>query len=209
MTAFHEVRFPVNVSYGSSGGPERRTQVAEAASGYEERNSSWADSRRRYNAAQGLRHIDQIHDTIAFFEERRGRLTGFRWKDWADFKSCRPSETPAATDQLIGTGTGALTVFQLQKTYGASFSPWSRPIKKPVAGTVLIALNGAAQLSGWSVNNATGVVTFLAAPGNGVAVRAGFEFDVPVRFDTDRLDIDLAAFRNGSIPSIPIVELRL
>jgi len=206
--AFHEVRFPDNISRGARGGPERRTQIVELASGAEERNASWANSRRRYDVAYGIRRADDLAAVVAFFEARNGRLHGFRFKDWADFKSCPPSETPIPTNQPIGSGNGAATLFQLTKRYTSGAQSWTRTITEPVAGTVTIALNGTPQASGWSVSTATGLVTFTTAPAAGVAITAGFEFDVPVRFDTDVLDVTLDIERLGSITSIPLVEIR-
>lgn len=206
--AFHEVRFPDNISRGARGGPERRTQIVELASGDEERNASWANSRRRYDVAYGIRRADDLAVVVAFFEARNGRLYGFRFKDWADYKSCAPSQTPAATDQVIGNGDGATTAFQLVKRYASGSQTWTRAITKPVAGSVTISLNGAPQASGWSVDTTTGVITFTTAPGGGVAITAGFEFDVPVRFDTDALDVTLDLERLGSITSIPLLEIR-
>ena len=206
--AFHEVRLPDNISRGARGGPERRTQIVEMASGDEERNGSWANSRRRYDASYGIRKADDLAAVTAFFEARRGRLYGFRWKDWADYKSGMPSATPAATDQPIGTGTGAATTFQLVKLYTSGAQSWTRTITKPVAGTVALALNGVPQITGWTFNTTTGVVTFASAPAPGVAIKAGFDFDVPVRFDTDTLDVTLDFERLGSITSIPLIEVR-
>ena len=206
--AFHEVRFPDNISRGARGGPERRTQIVELASGAEERNASWANSRRRYDVAYGIRRADDLAAVVAFFEARNGRLHGFRFKDWADFKSCLPSQMPGPTNQPIGTGNGAATLFQLTKRYTSGAQSWMRAIPKPVAGTVTIALNGTAQASGWSVSTTTGLITFTTAPASGVAITAGFEFDVPVRFDTDALDVTLDLERLGSITSIPLVEIR-
>ena len=207
--AFHEVRFPVTISLGATGGPERRTEIVTLGSGYEERNQRWANSRRSYQAGYGIRDTDDLHAVLAFFEERRGRLTGFRWKDWADFKSCPPLDTPKATDQGLGLGTGSQTAFQLIKTYGTSFSPWVRTIKKPVAGTVRVAVAGTELLTGWTVDATTGIVTLASAPGSGVAVSAGFEFDTPARFDTDSLLINLEQFNLGAIQHIPIIEVLL
>jgi len=206
--AFHDVRFPDDISRGARGGPERRTQIVELASGDEERNASWADSRRRYDVAYGIRRADDLAVVVAFFEARNGRLHGFRFKDWADYKSCLPSGVPAPLDQLIGTGDGMATAFQLVKRYASGAQTWVRTIARPVAGTVRVALAGVEQMSGWSVDATTGVVTFSSAPGAGVAVRAGFEFDVPVRFDSDALDVTLDIERLGSIASIPLVEVR-
>ncbi len=206
--AFHEVRFPENVSRGARGGPERRTQIVELASGDEERNASWANSRRRYDVAYGIRRADDLAAVVAFFEARNGRLHGFRFRDWADYRSCLPSQVPAATDQGIGVGDGATTTFQMVKHYASGSQTWVRSIGKPEAGSVRIALDGVEQGSGWSVDTATGLVSFDAAPASGVVVTAGFTFDVPVRFDSDTLDVTLDIERLGSITSIPLLEIR-
>ena len=206
--AFHEIRFPDNISRGARGGPERRTQVVELASGDEERNASWANSRRRYDVAYGIRRADDLAAVVSFFEARNGRLYGFRFKDWADYKSSIPSAAINATNQNIGMGTGAVTQFQLVKRYTSGAQSWTRAITKPVAGTVTMALNGAVQGSGWTLNTATGLVTFTTAPGLGITVTAGFEFDVPVRFDNDMVDVTLDIERLGSITSISLVEIR-
>jgi len=211
--AFHETRFPTNVSLGSSGGPERRTDVVVLGSGHEERNSRWQDSRRRFNAGYGVRSVDDLHQVIAFFEERRGRLHGFRYKDWSDYKSSPPSATPTALDQAIGTGDGATLSFQLTKAYGASFLPWSRNISKPVSGSVVVAVDSTEQVEeiDFVLDPTTGTVSFLPGhvPASGAAITAGFEFDVPARFDTDFLNINMGRFEAGDIPDIPIVELRI
>jgi uncharacterized protein (TIGR02217 family) len=206
--AFHEIRFPDNISRGARGGPERRTQVVELASGDEERNASWANSRRRYDVAYGIRRADDLAAVVAFFEARNGRLFGFRYKDWADYKSSLPSQAITGTDQQIGIGTGSLKTFQLSKRYISGAQTWSRTIAKPVAGTVRITLGVVEQMSGWTLDATSGVVTFTTAPGSGVIVRAGFEFDVPVRFDADMLDVTLDIERLGSITSIPLLEVR-
>jgi uncharacterized protein (TIGR02217 family) len=206
--AFHEVRFPDNISRGARGGPERRTQIIELASGDEERNASWANSRRRYDVAYGIRRADDLAAVVAFFEARNGRLHGFRYKDWADYKSALPSQGITSTDQQIGTGTGSLQTFQLAKRYTSGPQTWVRTIAKPVTGTVRVALGMVEQLSGWTLDAPTGVITFTTAPAGGVIVRAGFEFDVPVRFDSDTLDVNLDFERLGSITSIPLLEIR-
>ncbi len=206
--AFHEIRFPDSISRGAKGGPERRTRIVELASGDEERNASWANSRRRYDISYGVRRADDLAAVVAFFEARNGRLHAFRFKDWSDYKSCLPSAAPAATDQIIGTGNGSTTTFALTKTYASGAQSWARAIIKPLAGSVTVSLNGLAQGSGWSVNTTTGIITFTVAPTTGAVIRAGFEFDVPVRFDTDELPVTLDIERTGSIPSIPLIEVR-
>ncbi len=208
--AFHEVRFPASLSFGSSGGPERRTEIVTLSNGFEERNTPWEASRRRYDAGLGMRSLDDIDALIAFFEARRGPLHGFRWKDWGDWRSCAPSAEVAATDQWIGTGGGARETFDLLKTYVSGTETWMRRIAKPVAGTVRVAVDGVEQAEGvdWTLDAATGVVTFAVPPGPGTGVTAGFEFDVPVRFDTDRLDISYSGVAAGEVPSVPVVEIR-
>lgn len=208
---FHEIRFPTALSFGSIGGPERRTDVVTLASGFEERNTPWAHSRRRYDAGIGLRSMDDIDTLIAFFEARRGQMYGFRWKDWADFKSCKPSAQVSATDQVIGTGDGVVTTFALRKMYASGDAAYARPIAKPVVGTVMVALDGVAQVedADFAVEAATGVVSFFVAPTAGVSVTAGFEFDVPVRFDTDRIHTSAATFQAGDVPDVPVLELRV
>ncbi len=211
--AFHEIRFPTNVSLGVAGGPERRTEVVTLASGREERNAIWANSRRKYDAGYGVKSPNDLHAVIEFFEARNGKLHGFRFKDWADFKSCPPQTAPTATDQVLGTGNGTTAAFQLVKAYTSGGVTWSRTINKPVSGTVLVSVNGVSRVLGthFTVNTATGVITFT--PGNtpaaGQIVRAGFEFDVPVRFDTDHISAALAHQDAGSIANIPIVEILL
>lgn len=211
--SFHDIRFPTSISFGASGGPERRTDIVVLGSGHEERNQRWADSRRRYEAGYGVKSLDDLQTVIGFFEERRGRLHGFRWKDPADHKSCVLTSAPAADDQLLGTGDGTQTEFQLVKLYGGSFSPWTRTITKPVLGTVKVAVEGVEQIEGadYFADHTTGLIAFEpdSTPGLGAAVTAGFEFDVPVRFDTDRLEISLVGFGHGSIPAIPVVEIRV
>jgi uncharacterized protein (TIGR02217 family) len=211
--SFHETRFPTAISRAAHGGPERRTDVIVLGSGAEERNARWADSRRSYNAGYGVKSLDDLHAVIAFFEERRGRLHGFRWRDPTDWKSCAPEGTPTALDQAIGTGDGTTAAFQLTKTYGSSFNPWTRDITKPVTDSVLIAVAGIVQTPGtaYTADAATGLVAFQPGyvPADDAIITAGFAFDVPVRFDTDKLEINLQGFRHGAIPSIPIVEIRL
>jgi len=207
--AFDNVRFPATISVGSSGGPTRRTEIVVTGSGSEERNSRWADSKRNYNAGYGVKTLDDLHTLIGFFEERRGKLHGFRWKDHRDFKSCAPSASISPLNQALGTGNGTNAAFQLVKKYGTGLRDYVRTITKPVSGTVRAAVNGV-ETSNFSVNTLTGVITFTAGsiPAAGATVTAGFEFDVPVRFDTDELRINLTLFDAGEIPEIPIVEIR-
>lgn len=207
--AFHEAQFPTDISYGSSGGPKRLTQVVSLRSGFEQRNQVWAYSRRSYDAGVGIRSMNKLAEVLNFWEARSGPLHGFRWKDWADYKSGQPQAAVTNADQIIATGNGVLTQFQLVKRYTNNGNEYARPIQKPVAGTTVVALNGVNQTSGWSVNTTTGIITFTSAPGNGVIITAGFEFDVPVRFEQDDLTMSIEGFQAGAAQSIRIIEIRV
>ena len=208
---FHEVRFPTDISLGASGGPMRRTDIVTLGSGHEERNTPWAHSRRRYNAGYGVKSLNDLHDVIAFFEARMGRLYGFRWKDKSDFRSSPPQIAVAPTDQYVGAGDGSTADFQLIKTYTSGSANYVRGITKPVQNTVRVAIDSVEQVQGtdFSLDTTSGIVTFLAGriPATGAYITAGYEFDVPVRFDTDYLNIDHTAFHAGDIPNIPIIEI--
>ncbi|RKQ95254.1 DUF2460 domain-containing protein [Maricaulis maris] len=207
MSVFHEIRFPFSVSIGASGGPERRTQIVPLLSGREQRNTPWADSRRRYDAGPGVRSLADIHTLIEFFEARRGPLHGFRFRDPFDNRSAAPDQAPSPTDQILGNGDGATTIFQLVKSYASGGESWTRIIEKPVDGSVLVALDGVAT-SDFVVDPATGLVTLASPPASDVVVTAGFAFDVPVRFDADRLDLALDEPGAASALSIPLIEIR-
>ncbi|WP_050929409.1 DUF2460 domain-containing protein [Aestuariivita boseongensis] len=208
---FHEVRFPASLSFGSIGGPERRTDVVTLANGFEERNTPWAHSRRRYDAGLGMRSLDDVETLIAFFEARRGQMYAFRWKDWADYKSGPAKEELTYQDQVIALGNGVQTGFQLVKTYRSGEFSYARPIAKPVAGTVRIGVEQDEMQEGvdYEVDVTSGMVTFNRPPDQDMAVTAGFEFDVPVRFDTDRIQTSVASFQAGDVPNVPVVEVRV
>ncbi len=212
MAAFHEISFPRAVALGASGGPERVTDVVATASGREERNTRRADSRRRWDAGYGVKTLTALAEVVAFFEERRGRLYGFRWHDRLDHSSSPPGTAQTPLDQVIGTGDGTTVAFTLSKTYGALHAPYVRAIAKPVAGSVRVAVNGVERIHNtqFSVDVTTGAVRFApsAVPPAGATVTAGFLFDVPVRFDTDFLEVNFSAFSAGDIPRIPVVEIR-
>lgn len=208
---FHEVRFPAPLSVGSRGGPERRTEIVVLSNGFEERNSPWAHSRRRFDAGLGVRSLDDLAEVIAFFEARHGQLFGFRWKDWTDFMSCTPSAAISSLDQVIGSADGNRTIFKLVKSYASGAQTYLRPITKPVEGTVDVAVAGRSKNAGadYTVDYTQGSVIFMEPPENGARVTAGFAFDVPVRFGADRIEASLAGFAAGEIPSIPVVEVRI
>ena len=198
--AFVEIRFPDDIAYGSSGGPEYSTDVIEMQSGHEQRNANWSQARARFNVAHGVKTQAQLDALIAFFRARKGRAHGFRFKDWTDYK---------AENENIGTGDGVKTSFALQKTYLSGGAVELRGIKKPVSGSVKIYVGGVLQNSGVSVNTTSGSVTFSSAPPLSAAITASFEFDVPVRFDTDKLSASLDSYGIYSWGEIPLVEVRV
>lgn len=213
LSSFHDVRFPIAVSFGATGGPERRNEIVSLTSGREKRNARFSQSRRHYDAGTGVRSLSDLHDVLAFFEARRGSLHAFRFRDPFDMKSCRPEQTVTAGDQALGTGDGVKARFTLTKTYGEGADAHRRTIGRPVLDTLRIAVGGVEKTSpaAWSFDLATGEVVFLpgSIPGASQAVTAGYEFDVPVRFDAERLSMSLTAFKAGQIPSIPLIEVRL
>ena len=196
---FVETQFPTDISYGSSGGPEYATDVVASSSGFEQRNVNWEQARARYNVAHGVKTKAQLDVLIAFFRARKGRAYGFRFKDWTDYQAT----------ETLGVGNGAQTQFQLIKRYtngGVSEIP---TIKKPVSGTIQVYKNAVLQTSGVSVDVTTGMITFSTAPANGQTISASFQFDVPVRFDTDKLSASLDAYGIHSWQDIALVEVRL
>lgn len=208
---FHEVQFPANLSFGALGGPQRRVDVVTLANGYEERNTPWAHSRRVYDAGLGLRSLDDVEAVIAFYEARYGQMYGFRWKDWSDYKSSLPSAEIDRADQQIALGDGVTTQFQLIKTYRSGGHTYARPIAKPVAGSVILAVeqDDKQETVDYTIDNATGMITFFDAPDPDTRVFAGYEFDVPVRFDSDSLLTNIASFHAGQVPDIPVREVRV
>ncbi len=203
------MRLPARLAFGSTGGVERRTEIVTLGSGFERRSTPWAQGRRRYLIGANLRSLDDMAALTGFFEARRGRLYGFRFRDFADCKSCAPGAAVGPLDQALGQGDGTRTGFQLVKGYGEGEGALQRVITKPVEGTVRVAVAGVELADGFAVDPATGVVTLNAAPGAGVAVTAGFEFDTPVRFDADRIEVTLESFDAGRMAAVPLIEVRV
>lgn len=203
--AFDDVRFPPVIAQGAQGGPGFSTSVIVSSGGHEQRVGNWSVARRRWNIGSGLKTRADLGTLIAFFVARRGRLRGFRFKDWSDFEVSR---------QVIGVTDGATATFQIIKTY-TSVVTVDRAITRPVSGTVSVWVNNAAIAAGagagqYQVNLSTGVITLGAtlAATTGQDVEASCQFDVPARFDTDDLPLVLRMYENGEWPDIPIVELR-
>ncbi|MEM9740399.1 MAG: DUF2460 domain-containing protein [Pseudomonadota bacterium] len=203
LQQFHDVRFPMAIAFGAVGGPERRTQILELASGGEHRNAVWSGSRRRFDVGGAIQSLDELHDIVAFFEARRGPLHGFRFRDFTDDRSGSPDQALSALDQTLGTGDGVQAEFPLVKMYGDVV----RRILKPVPGSVVVGLDGATQSLGFQVDHATGTIVFGAPPAIGSTISAGFEFDCPVRFASDRIEASLEGVGTGRIAKVELIEL--
>jgi uncharacterized protein (TIGR02217 family) len=209
VNAFEEVSLPLPFALGASGGPQRRVDIVALGSGREIRNTPWAHARRCYDIGGAVRTLDEMHALISFFEARRGKLVGFRFRDPFDCKSCAPSASPSRGDQELGVGDGTKTGFQLVKAYGAGDAAYTRPIRKPVGGSVRVSVD-AVELAAEAFSvDSLGLVTLEVAPPDGARICAGFVFDTPVRFDVDRLDLALDGFGAGRAPSVPLVEILL
>jgi len=197
MSSFHDVSFPFPLAFGASGGPVRQTEIITLASGHEQRNAAQANSRRKYDAGVGIKSLADMQTLVAFFEARRGQLYGFRFRDPIDHKA----------DGEIGTGDGVTTEFQLSKTYADAAGSWQRDITKPKVASLTIKL-GTTLTTTFSVDNTTGKIVFDTAPVNAVIITAAFEFDVPVRFDTDQLTTSLESFGAGGAVHVPLIEIK-
>lgn len=200
--AFHDVRLPEDVERGAVGGPEFNTTIVQTVGGHEQRIINWSEQRGSWMIGYGIEYKTDLQDMINFFYARRGRAHGFRFKDWSDFEI-------GSAKQAIGIGDNVETVFPIYKTYSSGGQDYFRPITKPVSGTVTVWKDAVIQTVGFTIDYATGEITFSAPVAAGVVVYVTCEFDVPVRFDTDKLDISMATFEAGEIPQIPIVELRI
>lgn len=199
MTGFHEVRFPEDISFGSSGGPEYSTDIVITNSGHEQRNINWQEARSVYNVAHGVKTQQQLEELISFFRARKGRAHGFRFKDWSDYKAIK---------QHIDLADGQKTEFKLVKTYENAGVTEKRLINKPVEDSLDVYLDGSLYQDNIIFNTEKGIIIFDIPPAAGVAISADFEFDVPVRFDTDRLSAKLDSYGVSSWINIPLIELR-
>ncbi|MEP7221681.1 MAG: DUF2460 domain-containing protein [Novosphingobium sp.] len=207
MQAFDDVPFPLALGRDATVTPEFSTSVSVTASGFERRNSLWSNARLRFDLGPGIRSDHELGELLAFFRARRGAARGFRLRDPSDFSSNAMIAAPAASDQVLGTGDGIKASFALLKRYGEGADAQLRRITRPVPGSVAVSVNGVVAASGWTLGQ-LGMITFAAPPPLGSTVRAGFLFDVPVRFAEDHLQINGANFAAGEAPSVPVIEIR-
>lgn len=206
MLPFDDVSYPLALGRDATVMPEFSTSVAVTASGFERRNSLWSNARLRFDVGPGIRSEAELGVLLAFFRARRGAARGFRLRDPTDFSSNAMTGVPTANDQVIGIGDGVRADFALIKTYGEGEAAQSRRITRPHAASVLVSVDGVVA-SGWTLG-AGGVVSFAVPPAGGKVVRAGFAFDVPVRFAEDKLEVAGAVFAAGEAPSVPVIEVR-
>lgn len=206
MEAFDDVLYPFPLGQTVAVAPEFSTSVLLTASGHEIRNSRWSDARMHFDVGPGIRSESELAELIAFFRARRGAARGFRLSDPFDCSSSGMTGTPTPSDQLIGTGDGLTTDFILTKSYGDGDEPQIRTITRPRPDSVRVSRNGI-ETSDWSLLD-FGIVRFDTAPSAGDSIRAGFLFDIPVRFSEDRIDVSGTNFAAGEAPSIPLIEIR-
>lgn len=206
MQAFDDVLYPLALGRDAGVSPEFSTSIVLTASGHERRNSQWSDARLRFDVGPGIRSEPELGVLLSFFRARRGAARGFRLSDPFDFSSNGLTGSPTSMDQQIGEGDGLAARFQLSKSYGEGSEPQVRPITRPRAGTITVSIDGA-DTTDWTLEPG-GWLVFTEAPAIGSVIRAGFLFDVPVRFAEDRLDITGAAFAAGEAPSVPLIEIR-
>lgn len=206
MQSFDNVAFPLALGRDASVTPEFSTNVTITASGFERRNSLWSDARLRFDVGPGVRSDAELGELIAFFRARRGQARGFRLRDPSDFSSNAMTAAPTPSDQIIGTGDGANARFELVKLYGDGADAQRRRITRPQASSLRVSIDGVE--TGSFTLEPLGIIALAVAPVVGTVIRAGFLFDVPVRFAEDRLDISGAEFAAGEAPSVPLIELR-
>lgn len=206
VQAFDDVLYPLALGRDASVSPEFSTTVMVLASGHERRGSVWSDARMSYDVGPGIRSEAELAVLLEFFRARRGAARAFRLADPFDYSSNGMTGVPTAGDQLLGTGDGATGTFELVKRYGDGAESQVRPITRPRAGSVLVSIDGT-PVADWTLGE-RGQIILSSAPPAGALVRAGYLFDVPVRFAEDRLDISGAAFAAGEAPSVPLVEVR-
>lgn len=206
---FIEKRFPAYISEGANVQLFRAINSVSLRSGFSRQKNVWSQSLRRYNVSSGIQTFDDLIETLNFWYETSGPRCGFRWHDPSDNTSTRYQKTKiSATDQNLGVADGTATDFQLRKVYYSGPDAYTRNIVKPVAGTVLVSIDGT-PTTAFSVDTTTGIVTFNSPPSNGAVINAGFEFDVPVRFEKETLEMNVSHFNGGDIPDIDVVELLL
>ncbi len=203
--SFHNVRLPEDVERGVSGGKRFRTDIKTLFSGRERRNVDWARARGRWDAGFGIQELTDLNVVRDFFYARRGSAYGFRFKEWSDY-TIGIADTD--TEQNVGVGDGIIASFDVFKRYTDAGGTYDHPATRLVSGTIRYFENGTEVFSNWSVDIDTGVITRSPVLADTVIVGVIVEYDVPVRFDIDDFNLVLEVFNAGSVPSVPVVELK-
>lgn len=198
--SFHEVRFPADISFKATGGPEFKTDVVSLSSGHEKRNSIWSYPRARYELNYKDISKAQSNKVLSFFMARKGKAYGFRFKDWNDFE---------AKNQIIGVGNGMQTAFQLIKEYQDEIQNFQRRIYKPVEGSVVCYVNSAVQSVGVSLDTVSGVLNFTEPPAVAAVISTDFQFDVPVRFNNDFMLSGTESYEGTELRKIELIEVKV
>lgn len=199
VSSFHEILFPEDISYGSSGGPGFNTTVIELSSGHEQRNINWSQAKATYEVSQAIKTREQMSEILDFFYARHGKAYGFRFKDWMDYQ---------LVEEVIAQGDGATAQFQVVKVYEPNGFPFVRPIRKLNPGTITVHVDAIDVTATSTIDNNTGLITLAAVPALNANVIVDGEFHVPVRFDTDDIKITHDDWELMSWPSIPLVEIK-
>jgi uncharacterized protein (TIGR02217 family) len=206
--SFDEVQFPPEIALGASGGPVFNTSVVRTAGGREIRVQNWSTPLRRYNVGSAVKPPALWAALLSFYVARDGQARGFRFKDWSDYTSAADGVSdPVAADQVIGTGDGVRTVWPLIKTYSSGGQSRVRNITKPVSGSVVVTVNGSPASP--TISTTAGTLTFGSPVTAGHVIRAGYRFDVPVRFGTDVFSLGLPIAFAGEWPDIILQEVRV
>ena len=206
MQGFDDVLLPLAFSRRAQIRPSFSTRIIGLASGQEIRNSAWADARLSYDIGPALVDDASVSTLIAFFRARHGAARGFRLSDPTDHSSHAMTAAPTATDVVLGQGDGVTADFALIKAYGSGDSAQIRRITHPVAGSILVAVDGVATIA-WSLAP-HGIVRFTTAPASGAIVTAGFHFHVPVRFASDVLEVAGVTHNAAEMGSVELLEVK-
>jgi len=205
MSFLNDIIFPKDISLSSISSPTYSTNVVQAFSGHENRNINWTSARRKYNVGYGVKTTPQMESLLALFHIANGRAHSFRYFDFLDYKSSPVQNNIAFDDQIIGTGDGIETQFKLIKTYASAAQSKVRDITKPF-GAILIGIDGT-PVTGFTHDDETGIVTFTVAPGDTLDVTAGYEFHVPVRFESDELPVSIETI-DLAATDVQLIEVR-
>lgn len=193
MADFLEERLDDRIRYGSDYQDQYSVSIVTTSGGQEYRSMFHNFPVRTFDVSYLLDNDDTYLKLHAIYHRAHGMYGGFRIRCFDEWSSNGRTSTPTETDQLCKKVN--TTVWQLRKWYGTNGTAGTsgypyRIIHKPVSGTVKVAVNGtlvAGPGANWTVDTTTGLVTLSGAVAATVVadnVRAGFEFDFPVRFDT-------------------------